>query len=183
MGDLPPLRRGRIRLVEDREDADYVLSGSVLRLETRGRSFSSLVATLEFVVIMSLSLELEINGGARLQLDSRALEESEIYLASADVEAARTNRSEALRRLSSVLASRVRDAVDIMSKSKDPEADALAIEKANAEALPEIGPDAPRQSPLGAFPDAPGPGGPELQEPDTRGGSGGADSGAGEARP
>ncbi|MFB3066498.1 MAG: beta-ketoacyl synthase N-terminal-like domain-containing protein [Planctomycetota bacterium] len=52
------------------------------------------------------------NAAATLELDPNALRTSEIYLASGDVESSRKNREEALRRLSSVLAGRVHDALD-----------------------------------------------------------------------
>ena len=46
-----------------------------------------------------------------IPIDGRALTESERYLASADVEVARTNKQEALRRLAGLLAARVHDSI------------------------------------------------------------------------
>jgi hypothetical protein len=106
------LRRGALRLVSDPEDADLVIRGRVLPLLTRSRSFSDVVLALEYDVTCSLELWVGRRDGSTLELDPNALRTSEIYLASADVESSRKNREEALRRLSSVLAGRVHDALD-----------------------------------------------------------------------
>jgi hypothetical protein len=42
------------------------------------------------------------------------LSEKELYLASADIEVTRTNRLEALRHLSDILASRIADSLEMM---------------------------------------------------------------------
>ena len=48
-------------------------------------------------------------------MPARALSESDVYLASPDIEVTRTNRLEALRHLSDVLATRVVDRVEWIS--------------------------------------------------------------------
>jgi hypothetical protein len=103
------LRRGAFRLVDDPQRADWVLRGSVLPVVTTGESFSSVILALEYTVTLSLAVRLEARAGDEVALDPATLEYSEIYVASADLEALRKNREEALRRSAQVLASRLHD--------------------------------------------------------------------------
>jgi hypothetical protein len=105
------LRRGAFELTSDPAAADVVVSGRVLPLETNSSSFSSAVLALEYQVSMTLALEATRKDGSTVPLDARSLHETERYLASADVEALRRNREEALRRLAGLLAVRVHDEV------------------------------------------------------------------------
>ena len=105
------LRRRGARLVEDPSGADLVLSGRVLPIRVTSRSFSSIVQSLEYEVTLSLDLRVARSDGTEVEVDSRALRETERYLASADVEAMRKNRQEALRRAAKLLAGRVYDAL------------------------------------------------------------------------
>jgi hypothetical protein len=105
------LRRGAFQLTDDPARADVVISGSVLPLRTRPTSFSSVVLALEYQVSLTLDLHAKRADGSELALDPRSLRESERYLASADVNALRRNREEALRRIASLLAVRVHDEV------------------------------------------------------------------------
>jgi hypothetical protein len=107
------LRAGRLRLVEDVGAADYRISGAVAPLETSTRSFSPGVRAVEFTVAMRLRLKVEGKDGTRLALDAFSLRASEIYLASADIEVSRKNRSEALRRIAALLAERVYDEMEL----------------------------------------------------------------------
>jgi hypothetical protein len=109
------LRAGRIRLVEESVGADYAVSGRVRALDTSSRSFSSGVRALEFTLSMALQIDVDGRRGKRLELDRFALQESEIYLASADVEVSRKNREEATRRLAAVLAGRVYDEIELLT--------------------------------------------------------------------
>ena len=104
-------RRGGVQLVRNAAGADLVLSGAVLPLTTRSRSFSSVELALEFEVELPLRLVAERSDGTMLDLDRSVLRDWELYLASADVEVERKNREEALRRLALVLAGRVHDAL------------------------------------------------------------------------
>ncbi len=104
------LRRG-LRLVDDATGADLLLRGVVRELETRGRSFSSLGFALEYEVQLGISVQIERGESLQLSLGGALLEARELYLASADLEVTRSNREEALRRLASVLAARVYDAL------------------------------------------------------------------------
>lgn len=105
------LRRGGAALSEDPEDADLVVSGRVHSLHAEPRSLSSVVLVLEYEVTMTLDLVARRRDGSELPLEARALRESERFLSSADVEAERKNRLEAIRRVSQLLASRFFDAV------------------------------------------------------------------------
>jgi hypothetical protein len=67
---------------------------------------------------MTLSLEVDAALGGSVSLDGAALSGTELYLASADVEAARKNRREALQRISDVLAARIHDALGLHLASR-----------------------------------------------------------------
>jgi hypothetical protein len=101
------LRRGTLRLVEDPSHADLSLRSRVLGLTSPASSVDSVVLAIEYQLTLELDLEARRRGGSDLPIDRGALRESERYLASADVEATRKNREEALRQLASVLAGRV----------------------------------------------------------------------------
>lgn len=105
------LRRGALSLSDDPARADLVLAGSILPVHTSGRSFSSVALVLEYELTLSLSLTATRSDGSEVPLDPNALRETERYLASADVEATRKNREEALRRVSGLLAGRIHDAL------------------------------------------------------------------------
>ncbi len=104
-------RRGALRVVDDREAADLVLEGAIAAVDIRSRSFSSIAFALEYEVRMVLEVIVTRRDGTVMEIDENSLAETDLYLASADVEVARTNRSEAIRRLSSLLAGRVHDAL------------------------------------------------------------------------
>ena len=105
------LRRGALEVVSDPETADLVVSGAVDRLQTNSESFSSIEFVVEFRVTMRLDLTARRRDGTRIRVGGRALRESELYQASADVEVTRTNRKEALERLAGILAGRFHDAL------------------------------------------------------------------------
>jgi hypothetical protein len=103
-------RRGAT-LVQDPAQADLVLEGTVRELGLSSRSFSSIAFTLEYQIDLKLDLTARRADGSRVEIDSSALQESELYLTSSDIEAEFKNRDEALRRLSAQLASRVHDSL------------------------------------------------------------------------
>ena len=103
--------RGELRVVRDAKSADWVIEGRLQPLQTRRETISSVVLVLEYTLIMSLDLRIRGADGRRIALDSTATRESELYLASADIEVTRKNRREAMRRLAALLAGRVHDAV------------------------------------------------------------------------
>jgi hypothetical protein len=107
------LRRGSARLVSDPRQAEFVIRGKVLPLDTLSTSFSTVALAIEYTVRMELKLDMEASDGEVVPIQQEALRESELYLASADVEAARKNRQEALRHIADVLAARVHDALDL----------------------------------------------------------------------
>ena len=80
------LRRGGLDLVENPDNADVVLSGRVLPIQTVGRSVSSVVLVVEYEITLWLDLEIQARGGRAISLDPLALRETERYLASANVE-------------------------------------------------------------------------------------------------
>ncbi len=102
-------RGGGIAVVGDPAQADLVLSGTVLDLATTARSFSTVAFGLEYQVEMRLTLTARRSDGTLIAIDPSAMTDWELYLTSADVEAERKNRDEALRRLSTVLAERTRE--------------------------------------------------------------------------
>ena len=105
------LRRGGLRLVADSDRADLLVEGKVLPIGTAPRSFSSIVLALEYEIQVAVEVQVRRRDGTDLAIDARSLSETEIYLASSDVEAGRKNREEALRRISQILAGRVVDAI------------------------------------------------------------------------
>lgn len=108
--------RSTVRLVNDPAQAELVLRGRIRPLVTQSQSFSSFVAALEYSVTLQADLEIVRSSGEVIRLDPAMLTESDVYLASADIEVTRTHRLEALRRLSDVLASRVADTVELMQR-------------------------------------------------------------------
>jgi hypothetical protein len=66
---------------------------------------------LEYEVTLALDLEATRRDGSDVPLGAHSLRETERYLASADAEALRKNREEALRRVAQVLAGRIYDAL------------------------------------------------------------------------
>jgi hypothetical protein len=104
-------RRGGVELVSDPADADLVISGTVRELQVNARSFSSIAFALEYQILMQIALEARRSDGTPVGIDPTAMRDFELYLTSADVEAERRNRDEALRRLSSLMASRVGDSI------------------------------------------------------------------------
>jgi hypothetical protein len=130
--------RGSLALVNDPKDADLVLQGRVRPLIVRSRSFSSYAAALEYSVTMALDVEIIRASGIAMPLDATMLTETEVYLASADVETTRTHKTEALRRLSDLLASRIADSIELMALPVvDGTADAGAAGTADAAADPK----------------------------------------------
>ncbi len=107
------LRRAAPRLVSDPSRADLVIRGRVLPLHTRAESFDTVALALEYRVEVTLALDVQDASGTPIRIDPTALKQAELYLASADAEAARKNREEALRRIADVLAGRIHDAIGL----------------------------------------------------------------------
>jgi hypothetical protein len=103
------LRRGAVDLVDDAIDADLIVSGVVEPIVTRARSFSPIALALEWEVTLQLAVFAERSGGIRIRIDEDATLATERYLASADIEATRKNRDEAIRTMASGLAAHVHD--------------------------------------------------------------------------
>lgn len=105
------LRRGAFELIDDPAAADLVMSGVVFPLGVAVRSYSSVVLALEYNVKMSIEVFVRRQDGKPIPISDRGFTESEIYLASSDVQVEYKNRREALRFISSLLAGRVADAL------------------------------------------------------------------------
>ena len=101
------LRRSGSRLAESPSDADIVVRGRIVEVQTSARSLSSVVLVLEYET--AVTLELEAARGEKVVVAATRFQETERHLASADVEAQRKNREEAVRRVASVLAARFLD--------------------------------------------------------------------------
>jgi hypothetical protein len=106
------LGRGAMRLVGDPGGAQYVVRGVVRPLVTTRRSFTGVSLAREYQVTMRLELAVEDVEQSKPLARSREFIASEIYLASADAEAGRKNRHEALVFLSGELARRAHDSLD-----------------------------------------------------------------------
>ena len=104
-------RRGAFQVVDDPKMADLVVTGRVRPIYTVARSFSSVLLALEYTVTVTLDLKALRRDGRAVAIEGSALSQSEIYLASADIEAVRKNRQEALHHVSQVLAEHVHDAL------------------------------------------------------------------------
>lgn len=103
------LRRPGSQLVEDPARADWVVRGRVLALRRAPASLSPVVLTLEEDLTLALELRALASDGREVLGERDRLRETERYLASADAEAQRKNREEALRRAAQVLAARFLD--------------------------------------------------------------------------
>ena len=88
-----------------------MLTGRVRPIFTFARSFSSVLLAVEYSVTVTLDVKAQRRDGRTIAIDSSVLSQTEIYTASADIEALRKNRQEALHRVSQVLAARVHDAL------------------------------------------------------------------------
>jgi len=108
--------RARLRLIDDPDDAKLKISGRIRPLEISAQSFSSFVAALEYSLTLALDLEVRLPNGDVVKLDPTMLSETEAYLASPDIEVTRTNRLEALRRISDLLAARVADSIELIDR-------------------------------------------------------------------
>ena len=104
-------RRGALQVVTDPESADLRVGGELTGVRTRARSFSSIQFALEYQVTLDVDFRVTDREGSPVALASGGFAESELYLASPDVEATRRNRQEALRRLTNLIAGRLYDAL------------------------------------------------------------------------
>jgi outer membrane lipopolysaccharide assembly protein LptE/RlpB len=103
------LRRGVVALVDDASEADLAIAGVVQPIGIRTRSFSSVALALEWEITLRLSVHAVRPDGSIVRVDEVSMQDTERYLASADIEATRKNRDEAMRRMAAVLAERIHD--------------------------------------------------------------------------
>jgi hypothetical protein len=109
-------QRARLRWTDEPDGAELQIRGRIRPLDITSRSFSSFVAALEYSLTLELDLEVKLSNGDVIQLDANMLSETESYLASPDIEVTRTNRLEALRHISDVLASRIADTIELIER-------------------------------------------------------------------
>jgi hypothetical protein len=105
-------RRGTVELVSDPSQADLVLSGRVLPIKASDDTYSSATLALEYSLVVGVEISAVLEEGTKVTLGSGTFTEKERYLASADIEAARKNKKEALRKVASTLAGQVHDALN-----------------------------------------------------------------------
>ncbi|MBW2315618.1 MAG: hypothetical protein JRH10_15690 [Deltaproteobacteria bacterium] len=105
------IQRDGLRLIENPEVADLVIDGRVRTLRVNARSFTSVVLSVEYDVTLGLALTATRQDGELIPIDGRAQSDRDRYLASADLEATRKNRREAIHRLAETLADRVYDSL------------------------------------------------------------------------
>jgi outer membrane lipopolysaccharide assembly protein LptE/RlpB len=108
--------RARLALTDDPTDAALRVRGRIRPLDITSNSFSSFVAALEYSLTLALDLEVVLENGDVVRLDPAMLSEKDSYLASPDIEVTRSNRLEALRRMSDQLAARVADAIELIER-------------------------------------------------------------------
>ncbi len=108
--------RGGFDLVNDPVLAELVIRGRIRPLEVKSKSFSRFVAALEYALTLQLDLEVVRAEGDIVRLDPKMLSETDVYMASPDIEVTRSNRLELLRRLSDLLASRVADSLELIER-------------------------------------------------------------------
>lgn len=104
-------RRGTVEVVSDPSQADLVISGRVLPISSDDDTYSSATLALEYSLDVGVEISAVLVDGTQVKLGSGTFREKERYLASADIEAARKNKKEALRKMASSLAGQVHDAL------------------------------------------------------------------------
>jgi hypothetical protein len=104
-------RRRALRVVEDPEIADLIIGGQVAEVRVAARTFSSIQFALEYSITLQLDVMVRRPDGTEVPIGDRALSGTDLYFASADIEATRKNQSEAVRRVAVVLAGRLHDAL------------------------------------------------------------------------
>ena len=105
------LRNDALTLVSDPAEADLVVRGQVLVVHTRAESLSTVILALEYELTLVLDVAIETRTGDRIEIDPSVLTASDLYLASADLEAGRKNRQEVIHRISQLLAERLHDSL------------------------------------------------------------------------
>jgi len=104
-------RRGTVEVVSDPSQADLVLSGTVLPIKSDSDSYSSSALALEYKLTVKVKVSAVLGNGTSAQLGPGTFTEQERYLASSDIEVARKNKKEALRKVASSIAGQVHDAL------------------------------------------------------------------------
>ena len=104
------LRRGQlVTLLGARPEAELELRGVIREVLVSASALSSVALTLEEEVIVIVDLSIQRRSETEFVLSHRDLRYDERFLASPDPQVYESNKEQALRRLSSALASRIHD--------------------------------------------------------------------------
>ena len=102
-------RRGALRPLHAARGGDLVLSGSILRARVRAAVFSSVDYAAEDELRLSVRVQIRNPASGQTVWQASDLRISEKFLSSPDPQVYESNKQQALRRLSALLAERVHD--------------------------------------------------------------------------
>lgn len=102
-------RRGALEPVHARELGDLVLEGRIEAVTVQVRSFSSVALAVEDTVELRVDVEVRRRAGGGVVWKRDDLRLTELFLSSPDPNVELSNREQALRRLSALLAERIHD--------------------------------------------------------------------------
>ena len=102
-------RRGALLPVYQDSPGELVLAGRIESVSVQPRSFSSVALAVEDTVELRVAVEVRRSGDGDLVWKHDDLRISELFLSSPDPNVQLSNREQALRRLSALLAERIHD--------------------------------------------------------------------------
>jgi hypothetical protein len=102
-------RRGALEPVHAGGHGELLLEGRIEEVRVRPRSFSSVALAVEDTVELRVAVEVRRSGDGGLVWKRDDLRLSELFLSSPDPNVQVSNREQALRRLSALLAERIHD--------------------------------------------------------------------------
>lgn len=102
-------RRGALEPVYAGGHGELLLDGRIEEVRVRPRSFSSVALAVEDTVELRVAVEVRRSGDGSLVWKRDDLRLSELFLSSPDPNVQVSNREQALRRLSALLAERIHD--------------------------------------------------------------------------
>ena len=102
-------RRGALRPVYGSRGADLILLGMIRDVRVRSRSFSSVELSVEDSVEVSLDVRVARRATQESVWELEQYRVDELFLASPDPQVYESNKEQALRRLSALIAERIHD--------------------------------------------------------------------------
>ncbi len=102
-------RRGALRPVYDPGRGDLVLSGQIREVRIRASSFSSVALSVEDAIEVELGIEVRPAAGGEPVWRRESIRFTELFLSSPDPQTNESNKEQALRRLSALIAERIHD--------------------------------------------------------------------------